>query len=170
MTAFNRYPLWWIIGQNVLFAAFFALGAWGIAYISLVTAVLYILSVVVMLGVLLRRELCTHCPYYGGLCGTGWGWWASQLFRKESGNYKRGLTMAAAFWTVSMLLAGAMLATAVVLKPSATRIIHFVALFLLGAGIFFVHKETCRRCRNAPQCPASMVKVKVKPSRPPSNE
>jgi len=172
-SGFDRYPLWWVLGQNLLFVAFFALGTWAMAYIGPrglpIPSILYGGFVFVMLCFVLRRELCTHCRYYGGLCGTGWGLWASWLFEEGSGNYERGLKAASVFWVVALLLPIVSVIAALIWRPGLARGVHLLALLILGGAIFLVHRETCRRCQNASGCPASMSKGRIRPTRPPSN-
>ena len=65
------------------FAAYSALRFAGLPIISII----YLLFAIIMLGLILRKHLCTHCYYYKKLCGTGWGKLSSCLFKEKSGNY-----------------------------------------------------------------------------------
>ena len=41
-------------------------------------------------GYLLRKHMCTHCPYYGKLCPYGWGKLLPLMFPRKSGNEELG--------------------------------------------------------------------------------
>ena len=75
----ERYPLPAVILSNLAMALLIAAGTMGCWLISPVLGGLYLVFSVVMVYVVLRRLVCTHCYYYGKRCGAGWGWLASLL-------------------------------------------------------------------------------------------
>ncbi|MCD6572953.1 MAG: hypothetical protein J7K95_02520, partial [Thermoplasmata archaeon] len=87
---------------NVLLLLWFGFAAYGMSALKLgglpIISLTYLLFAIIMLGLILRKHLCTHCYYYNKLCGTGWGKLSSCLFKEKSGNYELGMKLAGLTW------------------------------------------------------------------------
>lgn len=126
-----------------------------------VASVSYGLFAVVMLGFVLRRDLCTHCHYYGKNCHCGWGKLSAALFEKGSGNQKRGAILAGMTWGLLMLV------------PLGFAVVQLVVFFSIGYAIYLlvflitvilnlvIHKKDCSECAMRENCPASSAKPKA---------
>ena len=124
-----------------------------------VISVGYILFAVIMLGVVLRKHLCTACWYYGKKCHCGWGKLAEKLFKQNSGNKKIGAIGGNLTWGLIMIF------------PLLTFITYAVSnqtvrANWIGLGIFLgfviingvLHKKSCTNCKMRVICPGSAAK------------
>lgn len=66
----------------------------GLSMISLT----YLLFAIIMLGLVLRKHLCTHCYYHNKLCGMDRDKLSSCLFKEKSGNYELEIKLAGLTW------------------------------------------------------------------------
>lgn len=120
----------------------------------------YVIFAILMLGFVLRKHLCTKCYYYGKLCHCGWGILASKLYKKDSGNYKLGGSLAGLTWGLIMLVP---IIGAVYLYLSHAICIYFWWPFY-GGFLFLViinlylHKKDCQKCKMRYVCPGSAAK------------
>ena len=87
----ENYPKATVFLTNVLLLLWFGFAAYGMSALRFaglpIISIIYLLFAIIMLGLILRKHLCTHCYYYNKLCGTGWGKLSSCLFKEKSGNY-----------------------------------------------------------------------------------
>ena len=158
----EKYPWWWISGQNLLFVIYFGLGYVLLSPIKVsnipIIAILYVAFLAVMLLIVLRKHLCTNCYYYGKWCSTGWGKLSSLMFKEKSGNYKLGIKLAGITWgigTATPIIVGIIPA----IKNHFLLLIWIVFL-LLTPVVMFAHKKSCERCKMRDICPASMAHPK----------
>lgn len=82
----ENYPKATVVLTNVLLLLWFGFAAYGMSALKLVrlpvVSIVYLLFAFVMLGLVLRKHLCTHYYYYSKWCGTGWGKLSSCLFKE----------------------------------------------------------------------------------------
>jgi hypothetical protein len=156
---FEKYPLYWIVGQNIFLFVYFGIGSFGMLPLQVhgfpVISTLYILFLAVML-LALRKHLCTYCYYYGKRCNTGWGKLSSLMFKENSGNYKLGIKFAIITWTLAALIPVFGIALALILNYSTFRLVLFVLFVLLTPINFLIHKKMCEKCKMRFTCPLSM--------------
>jgi len=73
----EKYSLLYAIGQNLFFIIYFVIAFIGMYSLQIadipIVSIIYIVFIGIMLIFVLRKHLCTHCFYYGKVCGTGWG-------------------------------------------------------------------------------------------------
>ena len=158
----ERYPLGCIIGQNIFFLAYFAIGFIGMMPLQIyrfpVISVLYALFLIMMLLFILRKHLCTNCYYYGKICSTGWGKLSSLMFKERSGNYKLGIKLAGITWGLATLIP----VVGIIISLILNFTIYELGLILLFISLtpvnFILHKNSCKKCKMRNICPASMVK------------
>ena len=127
----ENYPKATVVLTNVLLLLWFGFAAYGMSALKLgglsVVSIVYLLFAIIMLGLVLRKHLCTHCYYYNKLCGTGWTKLSSRLFKQKSGNYELGMKLAGLTW-------GLLTVIPTVAIPIAT-FLHWEFLVLGGIGL-----------------------------------
>ena len=159
----EKYPLASAIGQNLFFVIYFAVAFVGMSFIQIsnipIVSIIYILFIGIMLIFVLRKHLCTHCFYYGKVCATGWGKLAACLFKKNSGNYELGGKLAGVTWMLAMFLPLIGMVIALILNWFSVTITLLLTVFIILSVVnFFVHKESCVKCKMRFICPGSMAK------------
>ena len=102
-----------------------------------IISILYMLFVIIMLGFILRKHLCTHCYYYNKLCDMGWSKLSSRLFKEISGNYELRMKLAGLTWglfTIILILAipVAMFLHEELLVPGEISLIGFLATTVIN--------------------------------------
>lgn len=159
----EEYPLASAIGQNLFFIIYFAIAFIGMFSLQIgnvpIVSIIYIVFIGIMLILVLRKHLCTHCFYYGKVCGTGWGKLAACLFKKNSGNYEFGGKLAGITWMLAMFLPLIGMIIALMLNGFSVTIILLLVIFIILSGAnFFVHKKTCEKCKVRFICPGSAAR------------
>jgi len=160
----ENYPKATAVLTNVLLLLWFGFAAYGMSALKFagfpIVSALYLLFAFVMLGLVLRKHLCTHCYYYGKLCGTGWSKLSSCLFKEKSGNYEVGAKLASLTWSLLTIVPIIAIPTAMFARRE----------FLISGGIslagFLViiavnqsgRKKGCARCKMRYICKASTAK------------
>ena len=160
----EKYPITVVIGQNLFLALYFGLGAAGMWNTKIAGApavsLIYIIFLVVMLGFVLRKHLCTNCYYYNKMCSTGWGKLAAIFFKKNSGNYELGIKLAQITWGTATIFPIIIMAISLIAKFKTRVLILLIAFLILSSANFMIHKYSCTRCKMRNICPASMAKAK----------
>ena len=158
----ERYPLGWIIGQNIFFVVYFAIGFMGMIPLQIhgfpVISVLYAIFLFIMLIFVLRKHLCTSCYYYGKLCSTGWGKLSALMFSKDSGNYQLGAKLAGITWMLATFIPIIGIVIVLLIDYSLSNLVLLILFILLTPINFVSHRKACERCKMKLTCPASMVK------------
>jgi hypothetical protein len=140
------------------FLIMYPLGISGIPFVSII----YVIFILIMLGFVLRRQLCTTCYYYDKMCHCGWGKVSSTMFKKDSGNLEPGAKAALFTWTIIMGLP--IFGMVIVLILGKSMVLHelifsipFIILVLITAVLHF---KDCAKCKMRFICPASATKSK----------
>lgn len=160
----ETYPKATVVLTNVLLLLWFGFAAYGMSALKLVrlpvVSIVYLLFAFVMLGLVLRKHLCTHCYYYSKWCGTGWGKLSSCLFKEKSGNYEAGMKLAGMTWGLLTIVP--------IIAIPVTMFLH--SEFLISGGISlagflaimvvnqFGRKKGCAQCKMRYICKASAAK------------
>ena len=159
---FEDYPIGCVIGQNILFLAYFGIGFIGMLPLRIfgfpIISVLYTLFLIIMLLFVLRKHLCTHCYYYGKLCSTGWGKLSALMFGKNSGNYRLGVKLAGVTWILVTAIPIVGIILALILEYSPSNLTFLILFILLTLVNFVSHRKACEKCKMRFICPASMAK------------
>ncbi|MEA2054930.1 MAG: hypothetical protein U9O96_07510 [Candidatus Thermoplasmatota archaeon] len=160
----ENYPKATVILTNVLLLLWFGFAAYGMSALKLVglpiLSIIYLLFAFVMLGLILRKHLCTHCYYYNKWCGSGWGKLSSCLFKEKSGNYELGMKLAGLTWgllTVVPIIAIplAMFLHREFLISGGICLADFLAIMVVNQ---FGRKRGCTQCKMRYICKASAAK------------
>ena len=141
----EKYSLAFVIGQNVFFLVYFGIGFLGMLPIRVhgfpILSVFYVFFLAIMLLLVLRKYLCTHCYYYGKRCNTGWGKLSSFMFKKESGNYQLGVKLAGVTWILATLIPIIGMFFALIVSYSTLRVGLLVLFILLTLINLVIHKR-----------------------------
>jgi len=160
----ENYPKATVVLTNVLLSLWFGFAAYGMSTLKLwglpIISIIYLLFAIIMLGLILRKHLCTHCYYYNKLCGMGWGKLSSCLFKERSGNYELGTKLAGLTWgllTIVPIVAIplAMFLHGEFLVPGGISLAGFLAIMVVNQ---FGRKKGCAQCKMRYICKASAVK------------
>ncbi|MBU0574429.1 MAG: hypothetical protein ABIJ26_04520 [Candidatus Margulisiibacteriota bacterium] len=150
--------------ENIIILAGIALGYMIMAPITTANgipalSILYTVFVLSMLGIVLRKHVCTHCYYYGKWCHCGWGKIAS-MFQKESGNYTLGIKLAMISWLFFFFapIASFILILIMGWAPAAYELTCFIPFAILMGANLVMHKKDCSECKMRFICPASVSK------------
>lgn len=160
----ENYPNSTVILTNTLLLLWFGFAAYGMSALRFaglpIISILYLLFALVMLGVVLRKHLCTHCYYYGKLCGSGWSKLSSCQFKQKSGNYELGMKLAGITWGLLTIIP--------IVTIPLTMFLHreflvaggiSLACFLIIMAISqFGRKKGCSQCKMRYICKASASK------------
>lgn len=161
----EQYPRSSIIIGNLAMAAWIALGTIGCWFLSPVGAWIFLAFAVIMVGVVLRKLLCTNCYYYGKWCGIGWGKLSALMFSKgDEGKFSTSLGQRVAPITYGVVtvvpvvfLVTSMFDTSRLLIPKIVVLVFLLAIsFYSGTS---GRKKGCSNCKMRLACPGSAVKA-----------
>jgi len=130
---------------NLVVVAMIIEGTFIIWSVVGMASLLWLVPSVFLLYYYLRKHLCTHCPYYGKVCYTGWGVLAAKMFPKEAGNFEKGKKVAPLAWMYFLIIP--FIATIYVGKWTHTLIWAFGSTYLVVE-----HFRFCRRCPLREKC------------------
>ena len=140
------------------FLIMYPLNIIGIPIVSIV----YVIFILVMLGFVLRRQLCTTCYYYDKMCHCGWGKVSSKMFKKDCGNLESGAKLALFTWAITMGLPIFGMIIVLILGKSTLiyELIVFIPFIILVIITAILHFKVCEKCKMRFICPASAAKNK----------
>jgi hypothetical protein len=157
----ESFPLWWIVGENLLHLSTWTLAGWLVWPISWngwpVATIAWAL-VVLYVQLLLKKHNCSGCYYHGKSCHLGWGKLSSWMFDQDSGNPKMGMRLSL-FYIVSppiFLVAGIL--EGIFIEVGGQHWILLGIYVALNGITFPVRKMGCRVCAMREVCPGSAAK------------
>ena len=160
----EEYPRSSIIIGNLAMATWIALGTIGCWFLSPLGAWIFLAFAVVMVGVVLRKLVCTNCCYYGKWCGIGWGKLSALMFSKgdeEKFSTSLGLKLAPITYGILTVVPVVFLVISM-FDTSRLLVPKIVVLVLLLAVSFYSgtagRKKGCSNCKMRLACPGSAVK------------
>jgi len=160
----ENYPKPTVVLTNVLLLLWFGFAVYGMSALKLgglsVVSIVYLLFAFLMLGLILRKHLCTHCYYYNKLCGMGWGKLSSCLFKEKSGNYELGMKLAGLTWGLLTIIPIIAIPLAMFLHrefsvPGGISLTGFLAIMVVNQ---FGRKKGCEQCKMRYICKGSAAK------------
>ena len=160
----ENYPKSTVILTNTLLLLWFGFAAYGMSALKSaglpIVSILYLLFASLMLGFVLRKHLCTHCYYYGKLCGSGWSKLSSCQFKQKSGNYKLGMKLAGMTWGLLTMIPIIAIPLAMFLHKEflisgGISLTCFLAIMVINQ---FGRKKDCSQCKMRYTCKASAAK------------
>jgi len=160
--AYENYPVWMVIGSNLLSISIYLIGAAILYQIGLIWPVLFVLFIL-LLEFRLVRGHCVDCYYYGKTCAFGKGRLSSLFFPKGIPEHfsqrlitKKDLLPDFLVFFIPLVVGSALL----IRDFSWILLILVIALFILGfAGNAVVRGQiACRYCRQKEiGCPAQRL-------------
>ena len=160
----ENYPKSIVISTNTLLLLWFGLAAYGMSALKYdglpIISILYLLFALLMLGFVLRKHLCTHCYYYGKLCGSGWSKLSSCQFKYKSGNYELGMKLAGMTWGLLTIIPIIVIPLTMFLRKDflisgGISLVCFIVIMIINQ---FGRKKGCSQCKMRYICKASAAK------------
>ena len=115
-----------------------------------------------MVGVVLRKLLCTHCYYYGKWCGIGWGKLAALFFKPghmEDFNNGMGQRIAPLTYGILSLVPIILLIISMFQGFSIFKVIVLLLLILISVYSGTIsRKGACTECKMRYSCRGCAVK------------
>ena len=160
----ENYPKSAVVLTNTLLLLWFGFAVYGMSVLKFaglpIISILYLSFVLVMLGVVLRKHLCTHCYYYGKLCGSGWSKLSSCQLKQKSGNYELGMKLAGMTWGLLTIIPIIAISLAMFLHKDflisgGISLVGFIVIMIINQ---FGRKKGCSQCKMRYICKASASK------------
>ena len=155
----EEFPLWWVIGENVLYLAIWALAAvlfwpvWRPAGVPVIGTGW--IALVFIVQILLKKHNCSGCAYYGKRCHLGWGKLAAWLFEQDSGNPATGQKMSLFYVLTPPVVLLTALGYGILARPGWLYWFGLGLFVVLNAVTFPVRRSGCGRCQMRAVCPGS---------------
>ena len=157
-----EYPKTSIILGNLIMSLWIALGTIACWFFYPPVAWIYLAFAIIMVGVALRKLVCTNCYYYGRWCSTGWGKLAALFFKEgdtENFGTSIGLKLAPLTYGLLSLIPLIFLIISIVQGFTVFKIVVLLLLLLVSFYSGFIsRKKACANCRMKLVCPGSAVK------------
>ncbi|HEX75057.1 MAG TPA: hypothetical protein G4O12_00585 [Dehalococcoidia bacterium] len=160
----EEYPRSSTIIGNIAMAAWIALGTIGCWFLSPVGAWIFLAFAVIMVGVALRKLVCTNCYYYDRWCSIGWGKLSALMFPKgdeDKFSTSLGQKIAPITYGILTVIPIVFLVTSM-FDSSRLLIPKIIVLVLLLAVSFYSgtsgRKKGCSNCKMRLVCGGSAVK------------
>ena len=158
----EKYPKGEIVFNNVLFILLIALGTIACRFIHPVLGWIYLSFAIVMVGIVLRRLVCTNCYYYDKWCSIGWGKLSALFFsRGDIERFKEsvGVKLAPAVYGLLMAVPLILTVFSIFQRFTTSKVVVLSLLLLLSFYSGRIsRKKGCIRCRMRLICPGSAVR------------
>ena len=158
----EEYPKAGIFFGNLLMLLWIALGTIGCWFLFPLAAWIYLTFAIVMIGIVLRKLLCTNCYYYNKWCCMGWGKLSALLFKKgniEKFNTSIGQKLAPVTYGILTLMPLILIIISLIQKFTPPKIIILLLLLLVSFYSGTVsRKKTCAKCKMRLMCAGSAIK------------
>jgi hypothetical protein len=151
-----------IIFGNIMMLLLFALGTIACWFFNPIIAWIYLAFAVIMVGIVLRKLVCTNCYYYDKWCPMGWGKLAALLFKKgDINNFDSSIGMKLAPLTYGNISFIPMIFLIISIVQNFSVVKLIVLIMLITIIVFSAtigRKEACRNCKMRLLCPGAAVK------------
>jgi len=151
-----------VILGNLIMILWIALGTIACWFLDPLVAWIYLALAVVLVGVVLRKLVCTNCYYYGKWCGTGWGKLSALFFQKgDIENFAGSLGVRLAPLTYGLLSLVPLILVVISLVQGFTvpKLIVLIVLLLVSFYSGFIsRRNACINCKMKLICPGSAIK------------
>jgi len=145
-------------------ATWIALGTIACWFLTPTGAWVFLAFALIMVGVVLRKLVCTNCYYYDKWCSTGWGKLAALMFSKgDEDKFSTSLGQKLAPITYGILTVVPIIFLVTALFDTDRLLIQKILVLVLLIAVSFYsstsdRKKSCADCRMRPYCPGSAVK------------
>jgi len=158
----EEYPKASIILSNLTMILWITLGTIACWFFYPLVAWIYLAFAIIMVGVVLRKLVCTNCYYYDKWCGTGWGKLAALLFKKgsiEKFDTSIGIKLAPLTYGLLTLIPLIFIVISIVQGLTAPKVVVLLLLLLVSFYSGFIsRKKACINCKMKLFCPGCAVK------------
>ena len=158
----EEYPKSSAVVGNSLMVLWIALGTAACWFVHSWIAWMYLALALLMIGLVLRKLLCTNCYYYDKWCHIGWGKLAALFFKKssmEKFNTSIGQKLAPATYGLLSLIPIVLVAYSLFKEFEVLKVI--VLALILGISIYsgmISRKKTCAQCKMRLMCKGCAAK------------
>ena len=158
----EEYPKSSMILGNFLMLLWIALGTIACWFLFPLVAWIYFVFAIMMVFVVLRKLVCTHCYYYGKWCHIGWGKLSALLFKKgdiEKFSTSVGIKIAPFVYGSLTLIPLVLLIISMFDEFTLFKLSIPVLLLLVGFYSGTIgRKKSCAKCKMRLICPGSAIK------------
>lgn len=158
----EEYPKSGIILGNLVMVLWIASGTIACWFLHPLIAWIYLALAIIMVGIVLRKLVCTNCYYYGRWCSMGWGKLSALMFKQgntEDFGTGIGLKLAPITYGLLMLIPIICVVISMVQGFTVSKVIVLVLLLLVSFySAFISRKKSCTNCKMKLICPGSAVK------------
>jgi hypothetical protein len=141
-------------------AIWIATGTAACWFLHPIIAWVYLAVALIMVGVVLRKLVCTNCYYYGKWCSLGWGKLAALFFKAgdmEKFSKSIGVKLAPPTYGLLSLIPIVLVIVSIVLEFTVAKIIVLAVLLLVSVySAFLSRKRGCANCKMKLACPGSV--------------
>jgi hypothetical protein len=154
---FEQFPLTRVVFTNILMVFWIGLGTLACGFFNNLLSWIYLASAFLMVFVVLRKAVCTHCYYYDKWCPAGWGKLSALLF--SQGNVQKftaclGVKSAPVTYGLLLLIPLVFGTIGLIRQFTLTKIIILILLVLTAAFSGTVNrKKACVNCKMNLICP-----------------
>jgi hypothetical protein len=151
-----------IIFGNIMMLLLFALGTIACWFFNPIIAWMYLAFAFIMVGIVLRKLICTNCYYYDKWCHIGWGKLAASLFKK--GDIKNfdssiGIKLAPITYGIISFIPVIFVIISIIQNFSVAKLIVLIMLLAITVyGGAIGRKKACINCKMRLLCPGAAVK------------
>ena len=158
----EKYPKPQILLGNFIMLLWIGLGTITCWFLYPLVAWIYLAFAVTMVGVVLRKLLCTNCYYYDSWCCMGWGKLSALLFKKgdiKQFNISIGQKLAPLTYGLLTIIPLIFIVISIFQEFSILKIavLTFLLLISFYSGAIS-RKKTCAKCKMRLICKGCAVK------------
>ena len=158
----EEYPKTSIVLFNLMMSLWIAMGTIACWFLYPLVAWIYLAFAIIMVGVVLRKLVCTNCYYYDKWCATGWGKLAALFFKKgnvEEFDKSVGIKLAPLTYGLLSLVAIICIVISIVQEFTVPKVVVLILLLLVSFYSGSIgRRRACANCRMKSVCPGSAVK------------
>ncbi|MFC1902771.1 hypothetical protein ACFLX4_01720 [Chloroflexota bacterium] len=158
----EQYPKASIILSNLVMVLWIVLGTIACWFLYPLAAWIYLAFAIIMVGIVLRKLVCTNCYYYDKWCYMGWGKLSALFFKKgniDEFNSGVGLKLAPITYGLLALIPIIAIVISIVQEFTVSKIV--VLLLLLSASFYsgtISRKKACASCKMRLNCSGCSAK------------
>lgn len=158
----EEYPKTTIVLGNFMMILWIALGTVACWFLYTLAAWIFLIFAIIMVGIMLRKSLCTNCYYYNKWCCLGWGKLSALFFKRgdiEKFNVSVGQKLAPLTYSILSVIPIVFIVTSIVQELSITKVTVLILLLLISfySGTIS-RKKTCAECKMRLTCRGCAVK------------
>lgn len=158
----EKHPKSGIFFGNLMMLLWIALGTIACWFFCPAVAWTYLAFAIIMVGIVLRKLVCTNCYYYNKWCAIGWGKLSARLFKRDSikkFSTSIGIKIAPLVYGLLSLVPLIFITISIIQKCILSKIVVLILLLLISFYSSVIsRKKSCAKCKMRLICPGSAVK------------